>query len=289
MVLHAVAGGCDPDAHLEAEPRTRPILSQMDGSQRATRCLTFKWGSTRMSSTRRIGSGHLGFPLRALRGLKTLGSFSLWLMCATSILLGTSCIPESKPSPAQGAPTEAMRTTVSQALGVLQDQELKKPERTDERVTQLKKIADVRFDYGEMAKRSLGGQWDKLEESERQEFVGLFTEFLTATYVEQMHAYSGEEVTFLNERLEGNHAEVKSIMVGKKTEIPMDYRLLKKGDDWKAYDVLIDGISLVQNYRGQFTATLRASSYAHLVQMLREKIVQFNVKTKSADTSTSSR
>jgi len=182
-----------------------------------------------------------------------------------------------------------MRTTVSQALGVLQDQELKKPERTDERVTQLKKIADVRFDYGEMAKRSLGGHWDKLKERERQDFVDLFTEFLTATYVEQMHAYSGEEVTFLNEELEGNHAEVKSIMVGKKTEIPMDYRLMKKGDDWKAYDVLIDGISLVQNYRGQFAAILRASSYAHLVQMLREKIAQFNVKTKSAETSTSSR
>jgi len=78
-------------------------------------------------------------------------------------------------------------------------------------------------------------------------------------------------------------------MVGKKTEIPMDYRLMKKGDDWKAYDVLIDGISLVQNYRGQFAAILRASSYEHLVQMLREKIAQFNVKTKSAETSTSSR
>ena len=242
-----------------------------------------------MSRTHRIGSGDLGFPLRELKERKTLGARALWLMCAASILLGTTSIPESQPSPVTGTPMEAMRTTVSQALGVLQDPDLKKPERTDERVTQLKKIADVRFDYGEMAKRSLGGQWDKLEERERQEFVGLFTEFLTATYVEQMHAYSGEEVTFLNERVEGNHAEVRSIMVGKKTEIPMDYRLMKKGDDWKAYDVLIDGISLVQNYRGQFAAILRASSYAHLVQVLREKIVQYNVKTKSADTRTSSR
>ena len=242
-----------------------------------------------MSRTHRIGSGDIGFPLRKLRGLKTLGSLSLWLMCVTSILLGTSCIPESQPLPATGAPTEAMRTTVSQGLEVLQDQELKKPERADERVTRLKKIADVRFDYGEMAKRSLGGQWDKLEERERQEFVSLFTEFLTATYVEQMHAYSGEEVRFLKERLEGNHAEVKSLLVGKKTEIPMDYRLLKQGDDWKVYDVLIDGISLVQNYRGQFTAILRSSSYEQLVQILREKIAQFNVKTKSSETSTSSR
>jgi phospholipid transport system substrate-binding protein len=182
-----------------------------------------------------------------------------------------------------------MRTTISQALEVLQDQELKKPERTDERVARLRKIADLRFDYGEMAKRSLGGQWDKLGVRERQEFVDLFTEFMTATYVEKMHSYSDEEVTFLNERLEGNYAEVKSIMVGRKTEIPMDYRLMLKGGDWKAYDVLIDGISLVQNYRGQFTAILRSSSYGHLVQILREKIAQFNVKTKSSDTSTSSR
>lgn len=241
-----------------------------------------------MSRMHRIGLGHVGFPLRTLRGLKTLGPLSLWLMCATSILWGTSCIPESHPLPATGTPTEAMRTTVSQALEVLQDQELKKPEHTDERVTRLKQIADSRFDYGEMAKRSLGGQWDKLAERERQEFVDLFTELLTATYMEKIHAYSGEEVTFLNERLEGNHAEVTSIMVGKKTEIPMDYRLMKKGDDWKAYDVVVDGISLVQNYRGQFAAILRSSSYEHLVHILHEKNAQYNVKTKSAEERTSS-
>ena len=242
-----------------------------------------------MSRMHRIASGHVGFPLRELRGLKTLGPLSLWLLCATSILVGTPCIPASQPLLAQGSPTEAMRTTIGQALEVLQDQELKKPERTDERVARLRQIADVRFDYGEMAKRSLGGQWDKLGVRERHEFVDLFTEFMTATYVEKMHSYSDEEVTFLNERLEGNYAEVKSLMVGKKTEIPMDYRLMLKGGDWRAYDVLIDGISLVQNYRGQFTAILRSSSYGHLVQMLREKIAQYNVKTKSSDTSTSSR
>ena len=181
-----------------------------------------------------------------------------------------------------------MRTTISQALGVLQDQELKKPERTDERVTRLKQIADARFDYGEMAKRSLGSQWDKLDERKRQEFVDLFTEFLTATYVEKMHSYSDEEVTFLKERLDGNYAEVKSIMVGKKTEIPMDYRLVLKGGDWKVYDVVIDGISLAQNYRRQFAAILRSSSYEQFVQMLREKIAQFNVKTKSSESSMSS-
>jgi len=241
-----------------------------------------------MSTPHRIASGDVGFPARELRGLKTVGPLSLWLMCATPILLGTTSVPESKPSPAQRSPTEAMRTTVSQAIGVLQDPELKKPERMNERVTRLKKIADACFDYGEMAKRSLGGQWDKLVERERQEFVDLFTEFLTATYVEKIHSYSGEEVKFLSERLEGDHAEVKSIMVGKKTETPLDYRLMMKGGDWKAYDVLVDGISMVRNYREQFATILRSSSYEHLVQMLRDKVAQFNVKTKSSETSMSS-
>lgn len=218
---------------------------------------------------------------------QTRASLSLRLLCVATILMGATSVPESKPSPAPGTPMEAMRTTVSQALEILQDPALKKPERTDERVARLKKIADGRFDYGEMAKRSLGGQWNKIDEKERQEFVGLFTEFLTATYVEKLHNYSDEEVTFLRELLEGDHAEVRSIMVGKKTEIPMDYRLIKKGDDWKAYDVIVDGVSLVQNYRGQFTSILRSSSYKHLVQVLREKIAQYNVKTKSGDTLTS--
>jgi len=181
-----------------------------------------------------------------------------------------------------------MKATVSQALGVLQDEHLKKPERASERVTRLKEIADFRFDYGEMAKRALGAQWGKLGDRERQEFVELFTEFLTATYVEKIHTYSGEEVRFLDERLEGEHAEVKTIMVGKKTDTPLDYRLMMKEDDWKAYDVVVDGTSLIRNYREQFASIIRSSSFEHLVQMLRDKVAQFNAKTKSTENSASS-
>ena len=78
-------------------------------------------------------------------------------------------------------------------------------------------------------------------------------------------------------------------MVGKKTEIPLDYRLLLKGGDWKAYDVMVDGISPVRNYREQFATILRSSSYEHLVQILRDKMAQYNVKTKSSERVTSSR
>lgn len=202
-------------------------------------------------------------------------------MCAASILLVATSLLESNPVLAINTPTEAMRVTVSQALGVMQDAELKKPERTNERVSRLKEIADFRFDYGEMAKRSLGAQWGNLGERERQEFVDLFTEFLTATYVEKLHTYSGEEVKFLDEKVEGEYAEVKTIMLGRKADIPLNYRLMMKDGDWKAYDVVVDGTSLIRNYREQFASILRSSSFEELVQMLRDKVVQFNVKTKS--------
>lgn len=235
---------------------------------------------TRMSPMHQIGSENVRSLFRKSRRFKPLCHLSLSLMCITPLLLGSASLHESGPSPAKGTPTEAIRTTVSQALGVLGDQELKKPERADELVTRLKKIADSRFDYKEMARRSMGSQWLQLGEQEQQEFVDLFTEFLTATYVEQIHSYAGEEVKFLTERLEGDYAEVKSIMVGKKTDTPLDYRLMKKGDDWKAYDVVVDGISLVRNFREQFAAILRSSSYGHLVLLLRGKIAQYNLKAK---------
>jgi phospholipid transport system substrate-binding protein len=221
--------------------------------------------------------------------LKFAGTVCVWLLCSISTLAGATGIAASNPPPANNSPMEAMKATVSQALGVLRDEELKIPQHAEERVNRLKKIADLRFDYEEMAKRALGAQWGKLGEGERQEFVDLFTEFLTATYVDKMHSYSGEEVKFLNERIEGDYAEVKSVMIGKKTETPLDYRLFMKAGDWKAYDVVVDGTSLVRNYREQFAAILRSSSYEHLVQMLRDKVAQFNVKSKSAQTSALSR
>ena len=237
-----------------------------------------------MSIASRRGSQCVGFPLRRLRQFKTFGAYALWFICTTPIFLGTTNVRvESAESPAPQSPTEAMKSTVRHALEVLRDPELKKPERGDERVTRLKKIADSRFDYGEMAKRSLGAQWSKLEERKQHEFVDLFTEFLTSTYMDKIQDYGGEDVKFLNERIENQYAEVKSLMVGKKTEIPLDYRLLLKDGEWKAYDVVVDGISLVRNYREQFTTILRSSSYDKLARMLREKNTQYAAKIKNGE------
>jgi len=172
---------------------------------------------------------------------------------------------------AAGAASDSVRSTINEVIGILENQELKKPERAEERRRLLEKTIGARFNYEEMAKRTLGAHWAKLNDAERREFVELFTSLLSNTYADKITGYSGEQVQYLNERLEGDYAEVRTKSVSGKAEIPLDYRLLKQSGDWRVYDVIVDGVSLVNNYRGQFTKILRTSSFADLLEQLRKK------------------
>ena len=170
-----------------------------------------------------------------------------------------------------GAPTDAMKATIDEVLRILREKELKQPAKADERRHQLEKVVEARFDYQEMSRRALGAPWNTLSDQEKQEFVGLFRTLLTNSYADKLETYSGEGVQYLNERTEKDYAEVRTKVLSGKTEIPLDYRLINKSDDWRVYDVVVDGVSLVNNYRGQFTKILRASSYSDLVDQLRKK------------------
>ena len=170
-----------------------------------------------------------------------------------------------------GAATEAVRSTINEVIRILKDVELKKAGRAEERRLLLEKVIGGRFNYEEMSRRALGAQWNKLSDKERQEFVDLFKGLLSGTYADKIEGYSGEQVHYLNERLEADYAEVRTRVASDKTEIPLDYRLLNKSGDWRVYDVVVDGVSLVNNYRSQFTKIIRESSYADLLEKLREK------------------
>jgi phospholipid transport system substrate-binding protein len=167
--------------------------------------------------------------------------------------------------------TEAVKSSMDQVVRVLEDQELKKPDRTVERRRQLEKIFGDRFSYEEMAKRSLGAHWHKLDATQRQEFVELFQGLLARSYMGTIEAYSGEQTQYLGERDEGDYAEVRTKLFSRKGAIPVDYRLLTKSGEWRVYDIVVDGISLVHNYRGQFTNIIRTSSYEDLVEKLQSK------------------
>lgn len=170
-----------------------------------------------------------------------------------------------------GPPTDAMKGTIDEVLRILRDKDLKQPAKADERRQVLEKIVGERFDYQEMSRRALGAPWNTLSDKDRQEFVGLFKSLLVRSYADKIETYSGEGVQYINERTEKDYAEVRTKVLTGKTDIPLDYRLLNKSGDWRVYDVVVDGVSLVNNYRGQFTKILRSSGYPELIEQLRKK------------------
>lgn len=174
-----------------------------------------------------------------------------------------------------GEPTFQVKQTVDTVLDVLRNKELKKPDKTERRRAQIRKAVSGRFDFAEMAKRSLAQQWKKRTPEEQKEFVALFTDLLENTYIRKIEQYEDEKIVYLDEKIDDDYATVKTNIITKKnTEIPLVYRLLKEGDQWKAYDVVIEGVSLVNNYRNQFSDIILSGSYQELIKRLKNKALK---------------
>jgi len=177
------------------------------------------------------------------------------------------------PSFAAESPTDVVRTTINEVIRILNDDSLKAPAKLLPRRRMLEQVVAQRFDYAEMSKRALAANWIPLTNEQRDEFVDLFKSFLSDRYASKIEDYSGEQVEYLSERLDGQYAEVRTKLHSTKVEIPMDYRLINKAGRWYAYDIVVDGVSLVKNYRSQFTAIIRSSSYEELLNRLRNRTV----------------
>ena len=189
-----------------------------------------------------------------------------------ALVLALSVVGVASHLPAEtGAATEAMKGTIDQALKVLEDESLKSPEKSRERLAILEDIIGKRFDYREMGKRTLGKHWQQFSEADRDEFVRLFQRFLSKTYAGNIDGYSGEQVEYLKERRKGDFAEVQTAVASEKSTIPIHYRMLKSSDGWKVYDVVLDGVSLVKNFRSQFGRIIEAESAKGLLEKLRAK------------------
>jgi phospholipid transport system substrate-binding protein len=169
------------------------------------------------------------------------------------------------------AVTEIVRRTVDEVLLLLQDKELKQPARSSRRRQLIEEAVGRRFDYEEMAKRSLAAHWKTLDQAQRREFVTLFQQLLSNQYAKRIERYSGEQVKYVKERREGPYAEVQTTIASAKDEISVNYRLLNTSGEWRVYDVVIEGVSLVSNYRGQFDRIIRSESYAGLLEKLRTR------------------
>jgi phospholipid transport system substrate-binding protein len=172
-----------------------------------------------------------------------------------------------------GAPTDQVRSTIDQVLEILNNPKLSTQAAKEERRSRLREVIYPRFDFAEMARRSLGPTWRRISPAEQQEFVRLFTELLAESYVNNIDSYHGEKILYGRETQDQEYAEVDTKLITKRgEEIPVDYKLHKVDGDWRVYDVVIENISLVNNYRAQFSRLLTNSSFAELLDRIREKL-----------------
>jgi phospholipid transport system substrate-binding protein len=171
-----------------------------------------------------------------------------------------------------GLPTDQIKSTVDKALLVLKDPRLKPATKTKERREQLKQILFTRFDFNEMAKRALGANWRRRTPKEQDEFVRLFSDLLERAYADTIESYTDEKIVYVGERLDGGYADVNSkVLTNKGEEFSLNYKTHFVGGEWRVYDVVVENISMVNNYRSQFNRVISNASYEELVRRLRDK------------------
>jgi len=188
-------------------------------------------------------------------------SATLRLLTAAALLL--AAVPAWA-----GAPTDNVKEYTDAVVKVLEDQSLK----ASDRRAAVRKLAVEAFDVQETARRALGPHWQQRTPSEREEFVGLFADLLERTYIAKIDLYGGERLKFTDEKVDGDIATVRGKVTTKQgTEVPVEARMHKRGERWLIYDVAIENISLISNYRAQFDRIIRTSSYGELVKRLRNR------------------
>ena len=171
-----------------------------------------------------------------------------------------------------GPPTDQLKSAIDRVVKVVDDPSLKGEDRVLARRTAVRRIANEIFDFNEIARRALAQHWQPLTDKQRQDFVALFSDLLERSYISKIELYGGEKIQYTGERVEGDLASVATRILTKNgTEVPIDYRLLKKGDRWLVYDVNIEGVSLVSNYRTQFNKIIQTGSFNDLLQKLQSK------------------
>jgi phospholipid transport system substrate-binding protein len=175
-----------------------------------------------------------------------------------------------------GPPSDQLRAGVDRVFKILGDPELEGATKAHQRRTAIVIVAREIFDFGEMAKRSLGQHWEQRTLAERGEFVRLFTELIQRSYISKVDQHGAEKMIVQGEKVDGDYAVVRTTLpLGQGREMPIDYRMHSTDDRWQVYDLSLDGISLVGNYRAQFNKIIRTSSYEALVAKFKSHQAEF--------------
>lgn len=199
------------------------------------------------------------------QGVEAMRHLRVVVAAALAILAGAA-------TASAGAPTEQVRQYTDQIQKILDDSGIK----IEDKRTAVRKVAVEIFDVNETAKRALGLHWQNRARAEQEEFGQLFADLLANTYIAKIDLYGGERIQFTNELVDGEYATVRAkIITRQRTDVPVEARMLHRGDRWYIYDIAIEHVSLIGNYRSQFDQIIRKSSYEDLVRRLKTKRDEF--------------
>lgn len=185
----------------------------------------------------------------------------------------------SQVSAATPDPTEQLKPVVDEVITLLKDSTFRQRSVVDQSEV-IVKLVSKRFDFHEMSKRVMGKQWRTLNSDQQEQFVGLFTKLLQYVYIGQVDDYIYKEIKFSGQRIRGDRAEVKSLLIDQDKSIPVSYIMILRKGQWMAYDIAVEGISLIMNYRKQIGTVLRDEKFPGLIAMLKKKISKLEAGEK---------
>ncbi len=195
--------------------------------------------------------------------------FAIFIICSVSL---------SAANAAADTPKEAVKFTVDLVLELLRDKDLSQPGKKQERRSKITAAIRDRFDFEEMAKRTLARHWKERTPEEQKEFVSIFTDLLINSYIGKIEAYTDEKITYDKEVIKGKgrYAVVGTTILSKDVDIPIEYKVLLRTDRWLVYDVVIEGVSFISTYRSQYDNIIAKESYKELIRKMKEKLKEVN-------------
>ena len=169
---------------------------------------------------------------------------------------------------AASSPTEDVRSSVDAILVILQNSELD----VQQKRADISKIINKRFDFRAMSQRTLATNWKKTSDEEKKQFTALFSQLIESSYVGKIEAYTNEKVEYPGEKVKGKKAVVETLILTSSADIPVNYKLYQKGDQWLVYDVIIEGVSLISNYRSSYQEIMKDEGFDGLLNKMQAKI-----------------
>jgi phospholipid transport system substrate-binding protein len=166
------------------------------------------------------------------------------------------------------SPTQTVQTAVDAILGIVTDETLDK----EAKRTKMREIINKRFDFRAMSQRTLATNWKKASEDEQRQFVDLFAQLIQNSYIGKVEAYTSEKVEYPAEKIKGKRAVVDTLIITSSTEIPVNYKVYLKNDEWRVYDVIIEGVSLISSYRSTYQQIVKKDGFPGLFAKMEEKL-----------------